>query len=266
MIEFPQIDPVLVSIGPLQIHWYGAMYLLGFLGGFWLARVRSKLPNSPVKPEQIEDLTLYVALGVVLGGRAGYVLFYNFPQFLEDPLWLFKVWDGGMSFHGGLLGVIAAVWLYARKINKPFVSLMDFSAPMVPIGLGLGRLGNFINQELWGRPTDSAWGMVFPRDPEGLPRHASQLYEFALEGVVLFVVLLWFSRSPRPPYTVSALFLVLYGCFRFAVEFVREPDIHLGFDLFNWMTRGQILCIPMIVVGLGLLIWAYKKPAMKRPG
>lgn len=259
MLMFPNIDPVLLSIGPLQIHWYGMMYLVSFALAFVILTRRSQQPASPVKSAQVEDLVLYAAFGVILGGRMGYVLFYNFGQFLHDPLWLFKVWDGGMSFHGGMLGVMLAMALYARRISCHYVDLMDFIAPLIPIGLGFGRLGNFINQELWGRATDMPWGMVFPNDPYGLIRHPSQLYEAALEGLLAFLILYWFTQKPRPRYTASALFLILYGVFRFGVEFVREPDGHIGFDLFGWMSRGQILSLPMIIAGIVLFTWAYRK-------
>ncbi|MCB1616187.1 MAG: prolipoprotein diacylglyceryl transferase, partial [Pseudomonadales bacterium] len=208
---------------------------------------------------QLEDLVMYAAFGVVLGGRIGYSLFYGMDQVKENPLWIFKLWEGGMSFHGGLLGVMIAIWLYSRKIHRGFVVMMDFIAPMVPIGLGLGRLGNFINQELWGRVTTSDWGMIFPNDSFGLPRHPSQLYEFALEGVLLFIILYLYSAKPRPRYAVSAMFLVLYGCFRFFVEFFREPDAHIGFDLFDWLTRGQLLSVPMVIIGIILMLVAYHK-------
>jgi phosphatidylglycerol:prolipoprotein diacylglycerol transferase len=260
MLAYPQIDPVLLAVGPLKVHWYGMMYLFGFTLAYWLAFVRSKRSDSPLKPEWVEDLILYGAFGVVLGGRIGYVFFYGFDQFLYDPLWLFRVWDGGMSFHGGFLGVLVAMWLYARKLQRTFIQLTDFIAPMVPIGLGFGRIGNFINQELWGRASDVSWAMVFPQDPLMLPRHPSQLYQFALEGLLLFVILFVFSCKQRPRYAVSALFLLCYGLFRFAVEFFREPDAHIGYELFGWMTRGQELCLPMIVAGIILLIIAYKNP------
>jgi phosphatidylglycerol:prolipoprotein diacylglycerol transferase len=264
MLTYPEIDPVLLSLGPLKIQWYGMMYLLGFVLAFLLARHRSRRDDSPVTSAQVEDLIFYGALGIIIGGRCGYVFFYGFDQWLQNPLWLFKIWEGGMSFHGGLLGVMLAMWLYARKINSDFVSVMDFVAPLVPIGLGLGRLGNFINQELWGRASEASWAIVFPADPLGFPRHPSQLYQFLLEGVVLFVILFWFSQKPRPRYAVSALFLLCYGLFRFVVEFVREPDNHLGFVMLDWMTRGQQLCIPMIIAGVVLLIIAYRKPTVLR--
>jgi phosphatidylglycerol---prolipoprotein diacylglyceryl transferase len=269
MLKYPEIDPVLLSLGPfdiagktlgpLEVHWYGIMYLFGFLGAWLVAMNRAKQPNSFVSKAQIEDLIVYGAMGVIIGGRFGYVLFYYFDRFLLDPLWLFRVWEGGMSFHGGMLGVVVALWLYSRKIRQPFLAVTDFVAPMVPLGLGFGRLGNFIGQELWGRATDVSWGMVFPRDPLGLTRHPSQLYQAFLEGLVLFTVLLWFSSKPRPRGAVGGLFLLLYGCFRFSVEFVREPDSHIGFDILGWMTRGQMLSLPMILAGIGFLIWAYRE-------
>ena len=257
MLEYPAIDPVAFSLGPLKVHWYGLMYLLGFLGAWQLALKRSSRPWSPLRRPQIEDLIVYGAFGVILGGRFGYVMFYNLDRWLSDPLWLLRVWEGGMSFHGGLLGVIVAVWLYGRKVNQPFLAITDFAAPLGPIGLGLGRIGNFIGQELWGRPTDSGFGMVFPNDPQQLPRHASQLYEAVLEGLVLFAVLFWFSLKPRPRGVISGLFLILYAVFRFVVEFAREPDSHIGFDLFGWMTRGQLLCLPMLALGAALVVWGY---------
>ena len=260
MLTYPVIDPVIVSLGPLKVHWYGVMYLLGFLGGYALLYQRSQRADSPVKPVEVEDLILYTAFGVVIGGRLGYVFFYGFDQLLREPLWLFKIWTGGMSFHGGLLGVLVAMGLYARKLQCRYFEITDFLAPAVPIGLGLGRLGNFINQELWGRPSEVSWAMIFPNDPLSVPRHPSQLYQFALEGVALLLLLLWFSRRPRPVRSVSGLFLLGYGVFRFSAEFFREPDNHIGFDSFGWMTRGQELCVPMILAGIALLVVAYRRP------
>ena len=257
MLSYPDIDPIAFSLGPVSVHWYGLMYLLGFLVAWQLALRHSNRPWSPVRRIQVEDLIVYCAFGVILGGRFGYVLFYNFEKWLFDPLWLIRIWEGGMSFHGGLLGVLAALWLYGRKIKQPFLALGDFVAPMVPIGIGLGRLGNFIGQELWGRSTDSWLGMLFPGDPQQLPRHPSQLYEAILEGLILSVILLLFSRKPRPRGVTGGLFMALYASFRFSVEFFREPDSHIGFDLFDWMTRGQLLCLPMFAVGAGLILWGY---------
>jgi len=256
MLSFPEIDPVIFQLGPLKVHWYGVMYLIAFSLAWWLGTQRAKRANSILTPEQVSDLIFYGALGVVLGGRFGYVLFYDFPAYMDNPLAIFKVWQGGMSFHGGLIGVLVAMWLYARKLNQRFFALTDFIAPLVPLGLAAGRVGNFINGELWGRVTDSPWGMVFPH-AGNMPRHPSQLYQMALEGIALFLILWWFSKRPRPMMAVSGLFLIGYGCFRFIVEFVRTPDAHLGFIAFEWMTMGQLLSLPMILFGIILMGWAY---------
>ncbi len=254
MLPYPEIDPVAFSLGPLAVHWYGIAYLVSFIGVWRLALRQTRKAWSPLKPEKAEDLIFYGALGVVLGGRFGYVFFYQFSRFLDEPLWLFKVWEGGMSFHGGLLGVIVALGLFARRNQIGFLAISDFIAPLAPIGLFLGRIANFIGGELWGRPTDGWWGMIFPRDSLALPRHPSQLYEAFLEGIVIFILLMWLARKPRPAGFLSGLFLLLYGCFRFIVEFAREPDAHLQDLLFDWMTRGQVLCLPMILLG-GLLVF-----------
>jgi phosphatidylglycerol:prolipoprotein diacylglycerol transferase len=270
MLPYPEIDPVAFSAGPLRVHWYGLAYLAGLALAWWLAVRRSARPDSPVQREQVDDLIFYGALGVVLGGRLGYALFYGSDRLAEDPGWLLRVWQGGMSFHGGLLGVVAAVYLFGRRRRIGFGPLLDFVAPLVPLGLALGRLGNFIGQELWGRPTDVPWAMVFPRDPLQLARHPSQLYQFALEGVLLFVILFWFSARPRPTWAVAGLFSLGYGCLRFFVEFFREPDAHIGFQALGWMTRGQLLCLPMIALGICLIAVAYHRnapgPARGRSG
>jgi phosphatidylglycerol---prolipoprotein diacylglyceryl transferase len=276
MLSYPDINPVAFSllsepialgdmaIGPFRVHWYGIMYLFAFASAWMIALYRAQLseklhwPNK-IAPSHVENLVTYCAFGVILGGRLGYVFFYNFNHFLQEPLMLFRVWEGGMSFHGGLLGVIIAMFIYARKAEWSFVSLMDFVAPCVPTGLFFGRLGNFIGQELWGRVSDVPWAMVFPKamDPVGIARHPSQLYEAFLEGVVLFAIVFWFSSKPRPRGTVSGIFLLGYSSFRFFVEFFREPDLGIGFDLLGWMTRGQLLCVPMFLLGVWLFVDAY---------
>lgn len=261
MLQHPQFDPIAISIGPIDIHWYGIMYLLAFAACWYALRYRALKPGSGWDVEMVSDLVFYVALGVVLGGRVGYILFYNFPVFIDNPLVLFKVWQGGMSFHGGLLGVTLAMFLFARKTGKNIFVVADAVAMVVPLGLGLGRLGNFINGELWGRVTDVPWGMVFAgAGPD--PRHPSQLYQFMLEGVVLFVILWVFSSRPRPAMSVTGLFLLCYGVFRFVVEFVRQPDEHLGFIALDWLTMGQLLSIPMIVAGAIFIHLAYRRNAV----
>lgn len=256
MLTYPQIDPVAFHLGPFPVHWYGVMYLIGFIGGWALLAWRIRVSPRGFKLEQLSDLLFYAALGIILGGRLGYMLFYDFTDVLHHPWRILMIWQGGMSFHGGLLGVIIAMWLYGRKIGKSLIELTDFIAPVVPIGLGAGRIGNFINGELWGRVTDVPWAMVFPGGGD-MPRHPSQLYEFFLEGVVMFTVLWIFSRKERPRWAVSGLFLLLYGTFRFIVEFFREPDPQIGYIAFGWLTKGQLLSIPMILLGSFILFWTY---------
>lgn len=261
MLTFPDIDPVALAIGPLTIHWYGLTYLVAFAGVWWLANYRAaKYPNlSGVwSKEQISDLVFYSMLGAILGGRIGSVLFYSFDQFLDNPLWLFQVWNGGMSFHGGLIGVLVAFYWYSRKLKKDYFEVLDFIAPFAPFGIASVRLGNFVGGELWGRPTEVPWGMVFPHVDQQA-RHPSQLYEFALEGVVLFIILWWLTSKPRPRYLASGVFGVGYGCARFFVEFYRQPDFNKGFIAFDWLTMGQLLSTPMILAGIGLIFLALKQ-------
>lgn len=258
MIPYPNIDPIIVEIGPLAIRWYGLMYLLGFGASWWLGRRRAREPGSGWTGEQMDDLVFYGALGAILGGRIGYILFYDFASWLDDPLLLLRIWEGGMSFHGGLLGVLVALWLYGRKLGRGFFAMTDFVAPLVPPGLGAGRVGNFINGELWGKPTDVPWGFVV----DGVGRHPSMLYEALLEGLVLFVIL-WLYSAQRPPrMAVSGAFALGYGLFRFAVEFVRVPDQHIGdggYLAFGWLTMGQVLSAPLILIGILLLTLAYTR-------
>jgi len=255
-LQFPVIDPIIFSIGPVSLRWYGTMYLIGFLAAMFMANKAADRSNGLWTRDQVSDLLFYSFLGVILGGRVGYVLFYQFEYFLSDPLYLFQIWQGGMSFHGGLLGVILAIFIFARKTKKNFLEVGDFVAPLVPIGLGMGRLGNFINAELWGRQTDVSWAMVFPTDPLQVPRHPSQLYEFALEGVVLFAILYIISRKTRSLGLASGAFLIGYGVFRSIVEFFREPDAHLGL-YFSFISKGQILSIPMILVGILIIYFGH---------
>lgn len=281
------IDPIAVPLPfwPHGIHWYGLMYLLAFAAAWWIGRTRVRAGRLPgVDDNAFGDLLFYGMLGVMLGGRIGYVLFYGLDAFLANPLMLLKVNEGGMSFHGGLLGVMvaAAWWSWQRKLH--FFDTMDFVAPIVPSGLGFGRLGNYIGGELWGKPTGGGWGVVFP---DSLPaeyaakpmdqlrslhesgaldqfaRHPSQLYQMALEGIVMMAILLLYSRKPRPRYAVSGLFALLYGTFRFAVEFVREPDAHLGYLAFGWLTMGQLLSLPLVALGLFLLWLSRRAPTLQ---
>lgn len=282
-IIHPQIDPVAISAGPLQVHWYGLMYLLAFITAFALAWYRTK-SREGWTIDMVSDLVFYGALGVVLGGRIGYVLFYQFSEFLANPVFLFKVWQGGMSFHGGFLGVALAMWFFAYKYKKPVFEVLDFIVPCVPTGLLFGRIGNFINGELWGRVSENgySWLMLFPQAVEAdyqllqqqpqlqsltvlvndyplLPRHPSQLYEAFAEGFLLFIIIWWFSRQPRPRMAVTGLFVLGYGLGRFIIEFYRQPDADQGFILFDWMTKGQLLTLPMIILGILLLILAYQR-------
>ncbi|QIW16715.1 prolipoprotein diacylglyceryl transferase [Pasteurellaceae bacterium RH1A] len=252
---FPQIDPIVFQIGPIALRWYGLMYLLGFGFAYWLGVKRAKASNGLWTTEQVDQLLYNGFFGVVLGGRIGDVFFYNLDKVLADPLYLFRIWEGGMSFHGGLIGVIVAMLWTSYRQRKSFWQTADFVAPLIPFGLGLGRIGNFINGELWGNVTNVPWAMIFPH-VDNLPRHPSQLYEAALEGLALFIILNIFVQKPRPTGSVAGLFLIGYGVFRFLIEYVREPDVEL---FLNILTRGQLLCLPMILGGTAIMAWAYRK-------
>ena len=255
MLAYPQIDPVAVAIGPVAVRWYGITYIVAIGLGWWLGRRRAaRDPWRGWTPQHVDDLVLHFVLGAVLGGRIGYMLFYDFSRFVSDPLVVLRIWEGGMSFHGGLLGTIAAAAWFARRRGSGFFAVSDFLAPLVPPGLGVGRIGNFVNGELWGKPTEVPWAMVFPgAGPQA--RHPSQLYEAALEGLALFAVLWWYSRRPRPRMAVSGLFLAGYGTARCLVEFAREPDAHIGYLAFGWVTAGQLLSVPMLLAGAAMLWW-----------
>ena len=257
MLHHPNFNPVAIDLGFAQIHWYGLMYMAAFAFAYWISKRLVKVGRAPVTGEQVEDAIFYGAMGLILGARIGYVFFYGFDRFVEDPLWLFKIWTGGMSFHGGLIGVFFAALLFSRKHKVALGDMVDLAAVACPLGLGFGRIGNFIGQELWGRPSNVPWAMVFPNDPSGLARHPSQLYQAFFEGLLLFTITYCFYKKPRPRWSTAALFVVCYGCFRFMVEFFRQPDSHIGFDLFGWMSRGQLLSIPMVLIGIGVMIWAY---------
>ena len=260
-IIHPGFDPVALSIGPVDVHWYGLMYLLGFLGGGWLGVLRAGRPDNDWTKDQVWDILFYIALGVIVGGRLGYVVFYNLGHYIQHPVELLYVWRGGMSFHGGLIGVIVAMAWYARHTRQSFLAVADFVAPLTALGLGAGRIGNFVNQELWGRAADVPWAVVFPA-VDVVPRHPSQVYEALLEGVLLFLVLWVYSRRPRPVGSVAGVFLVGYAIFRCFVEFFREPDAHISFIAWGWLTMGQVLSVPLLLLGAWLILRA---PAIRHP-
>jgi len=264
MLAYPNIDPVAFSLGPLHVHWYGLMYVVGIGCAWWLARRRAEQGRAGLTAAEVEDLIFYCALGVILGGRLGYTFFYNLQAFIDQPWIIFRIWEGGMSFHGGLLGVFTAMFWYGRKLKCGFFALSDFIGPLVPIGLGAGRIGNFINGELWGKPTDLPWAMVFPGAGDE-PRHPSMLYEALLEGPVLFIILNGFVRKPRPRMAASGMFMLFYGAFRFLVEFVRLPDAQIGYLAFGWVTMGQVLTLPMMLLGVWWIVLAYRREEQPSP-
>ncbi|MBL8516208.1 MAG: prolipoprotein diacylglyceryl transferase [Betaproteobacteria bacterium] len=268
MLTHPQFDPIALSLGPIAIRWYGLMYVIAFALFWWLGRSRIKaFPERGFTMQMLDDLLFYGVLGVILGGRLGYIIFYKPGYYLSNPLEIFYVWQGGMSFHGGFLGVLVAMVLIARKYQMPWLKITDFIAPLVPTGLAAGRMGNFINGELPGRIVEQGaipWAMWFPQvDRVATLRHPSQLYQFLLEGLALFFILWWFSKKPRPLGVVSAVFLIGYGAFRFIAEFGRQPDDFLGLLAMN-LSMGQWLSLPMIIAGIAMLIWANRQAPAKR--
>jgi len=254
MLVYPGFNPIAFEVGRVKVHWYGIMYLLGFASAWWLARRRAARPDSTWKPNDVDDLIFFAMLGVIFGGRIGYVLFYGLSFWAADPWYPLKIWEGGMSFHGGLLGVIVALTLFAWRRGRNAADVYDFTAPLPALGLFFGRIGNFINSELWGKVTTVPWGFRV----NGEVRHASQLYEATLEGLLLFAVLWWFTSRPRPRLAPSGLFLLIYGVARFLIEFVRVPDEHIGYLAGGWLTEGQVLSLPMILAGVAMLAWAYR--------
>ena len=254
MLTYPAFNPIAFKIGPLTVHWYGIMYLIGFAVAWWLARLRARKPGSTWTANDVDDFVFYAMLGVILGGRIGYVLFYGLTFWAADPWYPLRIMGGGMSFHGGLIGVAVALMLFAIRRRRNIADVFDFCAPLPTPGIFFGRLGNFINGELWGKVTTVPWGFRV----NGEVRHASQLYEATLEGLVIFVVLWWFTSRPRPRLAPSGLFLLLYGIARSLIEFVRVPDEHIGYLAGGWLTEGQLLSLPMIIGGAVMLGWAYR--------
>ncbi len=279
MLTYPAIDPVIFSIGPVAVRWYGVTYVIAFALAWWLGRKRASQPGSTWKPTDVDDIIFYGALGAILGGRIGWVLFYGFERLADDPMMIFRVWQGGMSFHGGLIGVLLAEAILARRRGHKIADMFDFIAPLPGLGILSVRIANFINGELWGKPTTVPWGFLvdpaklhptqrqealslcdrFDISPCVLQLHASQLYEGLLEGLVLFIIVWVFTSKPRPRLAPTGLFLICYGFARFAVEFVRVPDENRGYLLFDWVTMGQILTTPMIIIGIALMIIAYRR-------
>jgi len=260
VLNYPAFNPVALSLGPLKIRWYGLMYVVGFVAAGWLARRRAAAPGSTWKPADVDDLVFYCVFGVILGGRIGYLLFYGHAALVQDPSYWYKIWQGGMSFHGGLVGCIVALAVLAKRSGRRLFDILDFAAPLPAIGVCAVRIGNFINGELWGKPTHAPWGFAV-RDANDsiVTLHASQLYEAALEGLLLFAILWWFTARPRPRYAPSGLFLICYGCARIIVEFWRVPDSQLGYIAFGWLTMGQLLSLPMVAAGIALMLIAYRQ-------
>ncbi len=260
MIPFPPIDPVAFTLGPVAVHWYGLSYIVGIGLGWGLLHDRARRSDGRWTADQVADLVFYAALGAVLGGRIGYILFYNLQSYLTAPLSILKVWRGGMSFHGGILGMSLALWWFARANQRSMLEMADYLVPVVPIGLGLGRLANFVNQELFGAPTLQPWGVLFTNPAAGgLARHPTQIYEALLEGLVMFLILNLLARKSRPHGTLLGVFLIFYAVFRSAVELLREPDAHIGYLAFGWLTMGQLLCLPMLMMGVLLLLAVSKR-------
>lgn len=255
MLSYPEIDPVALELGPVKIHWYGLMYVLGFIAAWWLARRRAAAPGSTWKPADVDDLVFFAAIGVIAGGRLGWILVYGFEGLLDDPLSIIRVWEGGMSFHGGLAGVMIAVAFFARRRGRNIADVFDFTAPLPALGLFAGRLGNFINGELWGKPTDAPWGFLVVDEV----LHPSQLYEAALEGLALFALIWWFTSKPRARLAPTGLFLAAYAVFRIFIEFLRLPDVHIGYLAFGWLTMGQLLSLPMLIAGIAMLARAERR-------
>ncbi|MEI8297489.1 MAG: prolipoprotein diacylglyceryl transferase [Pseudomonadota bacterium] len=258
MLHYPGFDPVALALGPIKLRWYGIMYVIGFLSAWGLARHRAAKPDSTWTPLDVDDVLFFAVFGVILGGRIGWLLFYGQQALQEDPSYWYKIWLGGMSFHGGLIGVLVALWFFAWRRGRRLVDVFDFAAPLPAIGIGAGRIGNFINGELWGKPTDVPWAFQVTRE-DGVVQalHASQLYEAALEGLLLFAILWWFTSRPRPRWAPSGLFLACYGLFRILVELVRVPDAQLGYLAGSWLTMGMILSSPMLLAGIAMLAYAY---------
>ncbi len=260
MLRYPHFDPVALSLGPLKVRWYGLMYVLGFVAAWLLARQRARAPESSWTPIEVDDLVFYSVFGVILGGRIGWLLFYGQQALAEDPSYWYKIWLGGMSFHGGLIGVLTALVFLAWRRKRHVGDVFDFTAPLPTLGLAAGRFGNFINGELWGKATDAPWGFAVERDGVTQVLHASQLYEACLEGLALFAILWWFTSRPRPRWSPTALFLLFYGSFRILIEFVRTPDAQPGYLAGGWLTMGMVLSAPMVLAGAALLAWAYARP------